>query len=106
MGNRRRLRNTIDGTRLQEGMSVYGGEGELLGPLERIDADAMTVMDQRYAFGSIERLEADRVYLTRQVGASTDRARGRSGRRGHTPPGRYAAPRAQLGHRTGGTPCP
>ena len=40
MGNRRRLRNTIDGTRLQEGMAVYGGEGELLGPLERIDADA------------------------------------------------------------------
>ena len=77
MRDRRSPRPTVDCTRLREGMAVYGGEGELLGPLERIDADAVTVMDQRYALTSIERLEADRVYLTRRRGPGAVSARGR-----------------------------
>jgi uncharacterized protein (TIGR02271 family) len=69
-------RNPIDRARLRQGMQVYSGEGQLLGPIERIDADSIIVAGQQYEFNSIERLEGDRVSLTRQVGASPDRARG------------------------------
>jgi uncharacterized protein (TIGR02271 family) len=83
-------RNPIDRTRLHEGMQVYSGEGQKLGPIERIDADSLTVAGQQYEFNSIERFEGDRVYLTRQVGASTDRARGTA------PAGTVGAPQGQV----------
>jgi uncharacterized protein (TIGR02271 family) len=54
-------------------MPVFSGEGQRLGAIERIDADSVTVEGQQYDFTSIERLEGDRVYLTRRVGASTER---------------------------------
>jgi uncharacterized protein (TIGR02271 family) len=63
----------IDRRQLHEGMLVFSGEGQRLGPVERIDAGSVTVMEQQYEFSSIERLEGDRVYLTREVGASPDR---------------------------------
>ncbi len=66
------MRNRIDRAQLREGMQVYSGEGQRLGPIERLDADSVTVNGQQYKFTSIERLEGDRVYLTRQVGASVD----------------------------------
>jgi uncharacterized protein (TIGR02271 family) len=69
-------RNPIDRARLRQGMQVYSGEGQRLGPIERIDADSIIVAGQQYEFNAIERLEGDRVSLTRQVGASPDRARG------------------------------
>ena len=67
----------IDRAQLREGMQVYSGEGQPLGPIERIDADSITVAGQQYEFSSIARAEGDRVYLTRQVGASVDAASGR-----------------------------
>src|SRR5262245_40144656 len=69
----------INRDRLREGMQVYSGEGRPLGPIERLDADSLTVKGQQYHFDSIERFEGDRVVLTRQVGASADRARGAAG---------------------------
>jgi uncharacterized protein (TIGR02271 family) len=69
-------RNPIDRARLRQGMQVYSGEGQRLGPIERIDADSIIVAGQQYEFNAIERLEGDRVSLTRRVGASPDRARG------------------------------
>jgi uncharacterized protein (TIGR02271 family) len=65
----------INRDRLREGMQVYSGEGQKLGPIERIDADSLTVKGQQYQLDSIERFEGDRVFLIRQVGASPDRAR-------------------------------
>jgi uncharacterized protein (TIGR02271 family) len=67
------VRNRIDRTQLHEGMQVYSGEGQQLGTIEATDADSLTVKGQQYEFTSIERVEGDRVYLTRQVGASTER---------------------------------
>jgi uncharacterized protein (TIGR02271 family) len=72
-------RNPIDRARLRQGMRVYSGEGQKLGPIERLDADSITVKGQQYEFDSLERLEGDRVFLARQVGASADRARGAAG---------------------------
>jgi uncharacterized protein (TIGR02271 family) len=60
---------------LREGMQVVSGEGQALGRIERIDADSITVNGQQYEFSSLQRLEGDRVFLTRQVGATTDRVR-------------------------------
>ncbi len=65
----------IDRKNLRQGMQVYSGEGQLLGTIERIDDDSLTVNGQQYAFTSVERAEGNRLYLTRQVGASTDRGR-------------------------------
>jgi uncharacterized protein (TIGR02271 family) len=67
------VRNTIDPKQLRRGMQVQSGEGQPLGVIERLDADSLTVKGQQYALSSVERIEGDRVYLTRQVGASTDR---------------------------------
>jgi uncharacterized protein (TIGR02271 family) len=66
----------IDRAQLREGMQVYSGEGQPLGSIERIDADSITVRGQQYEFSSVARAEGDRVYLTRQVGASADADRG------------------------------
>jgi uncharacterized protein (TIGR02271 family) len=61
-------------------MQVYSGEGQELGTIESVDSDSITVNGQQYEFSSIERLEGKRVYLTRQVGASTERGmRGAAG---------------------------
>jgi uncharacterized protein (TIGR02271 family) len=65
----------IDPKQLRKGLQVQSGEGQTLGAIERTDADSFTVKGQRYEFSSIERIEGDRVYLTRQVGASTDAGR-------------------------------
>jgi uncharacterized protein (TIGR02271 family) len=54
-------------------MQVYSGDGQPLGPIERLDADSLTVKGQRYDRSAIERIEHDRAHLTRQVGASADR---------------------------------
>ena len=64
------MKNRIDPKQLRRGMQVQSGEGRSLGAIERTDADSLTVKGQRYALSSIERIEGDRVYLTRQVGAS------------------------------------
>jgi uncharacterized protein (TIGR02271 family) len=63
-------------------MQVYSGEGQPLGTIEATDADSLTVKGQRYVFDSIERVEGDRVYLTRQVGASASTGRGGAGAAG------------------------
>jgi uncharacterized protein (TIGR02271 family) len=65
---------TIDPTRLRQGMQVFSGEDRLLGPIERLDATALTVKGEQYEFSSVARLDGDRVYLTRQVGATAGRA--------------------------------
>jgi uncharacterized protein (TIGR02271 family) len=62
----------FDTKRLRKGMQVLSGEGRSLGTIEATDADSITVNGQQYEFTSIERLEGDRVFLTRQVGATTD----------------------------------
>jgi uncharacterized protein (TIGR02271 family) len=67
------MRNTIDPKQLRRGMPVQSGEGQTLGAIEAADADSITVKGQRYDLSSIERIAGDRVYLTRQVGASADR---------------------------------
>ena len=67
------MRNRIDATQVRRGMQVYSGEGQPLGAVEATDADSLTVKGQQYDFTSVERVEGDRVYLTRQVGASTER---------------------------------
>jgi uncharacterized protein (TIGR02271 family) len=67
----------FDTKQLRKGMQVLSGEGRSLGTIEATDADSITVNGQQYEFTSIERLEGDRVYLTRQVGASTDAGRAR-----------------------------
>jgi uncharacterized protein (TIGR02271 family) len=67
------VRNTIDPKQLRRGMQVQSGEGQTLGAIEAMDADSITVRGQQYELSSIERIEGDRVYLTRQVGASTER---------------------------------
>jgi uncharacterized protein (TIGR02271 family) len=72
----------IDPRQLRKGMQVQSGEGQTLGAIERTDADSITVKGQRYELSSIERVEGDRVYLTRQVGASTAAGAGRSAARG------------------------
>ena len=64
------MRKKIDPKQLRQGMQVQSGEGQTLGAIERTDADSITVKGQRYELSSIERIEGDRVYLTRQVGAS------------------------------------
>jgi len=79
----------IDRKNLQQGMQVYSGEQKLLGTIERIDGDSITVNGEQYEFSSVERAEGNRVYLTRQVGASTDRAAtgrttGQNGAQGNT----------------------
>ena len=78
--------NTIDRAQLREGMGVFSGEGLHLGRIERLDADSLTADGQRYAFAAIDRIEGDRVFLSRQVGAttdaSTDRAQAASGTAG------------------------
>ena len=79
-------RNTIDRAQLREGMGVFSGEGLHLGRIERLDADSLTADGQRYAFAAIDRIEGDRVFLTRQAGASTtattDRGRAAAGAAG------------------------
>jgi uncharacterized protein (TIGR02271 family) len=72
----------VDPKQLRKGMQVQSGEGQTLGAIERTDADSITVKGQRYALSSIERVEGDRVYLTRQVGASPAAGAGRSAARG------------------------
>jgi uncharacterized protein (TIGR02271 family) len=67
--------NKIDPKQLRRGMPVQSGEGQALGAIERMDADSFTVKGQQYAFSSVERVAGDRVYLTRQVGASPDAGR-------------------------------
>jgi len=74
-----RTPNPIDRARLRAGMPVQSGEGQTLGTIEALDADSFTVKGQQYALSSIERIAGDRVYLTRQVGASTDRGRTAAG---------------------------
>ena len=75
------MRNRIDAQQLRRGMQVYSGEGQELGPIESTDNDSITVNGQQYEFSSIERVEGNRVHLTRQVGASTERGtRGAAGR--------------------------
>jgi len=66
---------TFDAKQLREGMQVFSGEGRPLGTIEQTDADSITVKGQQYEFTSIERIEGNRVYLTRQVGATTDSGR-------------------------------
>jgi len=75
-------RIAINRDRLREGQPVYSDEGRLLGPIERIDADSVTVKGQPYPLDAIERFEGDRVILSRQVGATADRDRAAAG-----PPG-------------------
>ena len=78
--------NTIDRAQLREGMGVFSGEGLHLGRIERLDANSLTADGQRYEFILIDRIEGDRVFLTRQVGATTDPPRpGRRRDRGHGP---------------------
>jgi uncharacterized protein (TIGR02271 family) len=67
------MRNTIDPKQLRRGMQVQSGEGQTLGAIEATDADSITVKGQQYDLSAIERIAGDRVYLTRQVGASADR---------------------------------
>jgi len=67
----------FDAKQLHKGMQVYSGEGRSLGTIEATDADSITVKGEQYEFTSIERLEGDRVYLTRQVGATTESGSGR-----------------------------
>src|SRR5687767_7821222 len=45
----------INRDRLREGLQVYSDAGRLLGPIERIDADSITVKGQRYHLDAIER---------------------------------------------------
>jgi uncharacterized protein (TIGR02271 family) len=71
-------RNTIDPLQLRNGMPVFGGEGRQIGTIERVEVDSITVKGQRYELTSVERLEGNKVYLTRQVGASTARAGARA----------------------------
>ena len=82
--------NTIDRAQLREGMGVFSGEGLHLGRIERLDADSLTADGQRYAFAAIDRIEGDRVFLTRQVGATTTTDRGRA------PAGTAGAAREQV----------
>jgi uncharacterized protein (TIGR02271 family) len=72
----------VSASQLREGMEVYSGEGQPLGRIERMDRDSITVRGQQYEFSSIERADGNRVYLTRQVGASTDAGRAGRGRAG------------------------
>ena len=75
----------INRDRLREGLQVYSDAGRLVGPIERIDADSITVKGQRYHLDAIERFEGDRVFLSRQVGATTattDRGRAAAGTAG------------------------
>ena len=72
----------VDRARLREGMQVYSWEQQRLGTIERLDNDSITVNGQQYEFNSIDRLEGDRLYLTRQVGATTDRGRSAAGTAG------------------------
>ena len=65
----------INRDRLRAGLPVYSDAGRLVGPIERIDADSITAAGQPYPLDAIERFEGDRVVLTRQVGATTDRGR-------------------------------
>jgi uncharacterized protein (TIGR02271 family) len=75
------VRNRIDAQQLRRGMQVFSGEGQELGTIENTDSDSITVNGQQYEFSSIERVEGNRVYLTRQVGASTEQGmRGATGR--------------------------
>ncbi|CAA9287605.1 MAG: hypothetical protein AVDCRST_MAG77-4382 [uncultured Chloroflexi bacterium] len=69
----------VNASQLREGMEVHSGEGQSLGTIERIDRDSITVRGQQYEFTSIERVEGNRVHLTRQVGASVDSDRTRAG---------------------------
>ncbi len=69
----------ISASQLREGMQVHSGEGQALGAIERIDRDSITVKGQQYEFTSIERVEGNRVHLTRQVGASVDSGRSAAG---------------------------
>jgi uncharacterized protein (TIGR02271 family) len=73
----------IDPKQLRRGMQVQSGEGQTLGTIEATDGDSITVKGQQYELSSVERIEGDRVYLTRQVGASTDRGAA-GGARGET----------------------
>ena len=75
------MRNMIDPKQLRHGMPVQSGEGQTLGVIEQTDADSITVKGQRYDLSSIERIAGDRVYLTRQVGASADPGAAGSARR-------------------------
>ncbi len=72
----------VTGSQLREGMEVHSGEGQSLGTIERINRDSITVRGQQYEFTSIERVEGNRVHLTRRVGASvdTDQRSGPAGR--------------------------
>ena len=74
--------DTIDRARLREGLEAFSGDGQRLGRIERLDADAVTVDGRRYALDAIDRIEGDRVYLTREAGAGTDRPRGAAGAAG------------------------
>ena len=60
----------IDRARLREGMEVYSGDGQRLGRIERLDADSVTVDGRRYELILIDRIEGDRVSLTRQAGSA------------------------------------
>jgi uncharacterized protein (TIGR02271 family) len=64
----------VQRSKLREGLEVFSGENRPLGRVERIDGDAFTVNGQRYELSAIQRLEGDRIYLTRQVGADTDQS--------------------------------
>lgn len=64
--------------RLREGLPVYSAEDQELGRIERIDDDSITVNGQQYEFSAIERIERDRLYLTRQVGPSLDQGQMRT----------------------------
>jgi len=65
----------FDTKQLRQGMQVFSGEGRSLGTIEQTDADSITVKGQQYEFTSIERVDGNRVYLTRQVGATTESGR-------------------------------
>jgi len=69
----------VSAAQVREGMELYSGEGQSLGRIERMDRDSVTVRGQQYELTAIDRAEGNRVYLTRQVGASTDTGRGRAG---------------------------
>jgi uncharacterized protein (TIGR02271 family) len=73
------MRNRIDAAQVRRGMQVYSGEGQPLGAVEAADADSLTVNGEQYDFSAVERVEGDRIYLTRQVGAVSDRARSAGG---------------------------
>ena len=82
MTNPRNPRSTIDRASLREGMEVSSGEGQRLGRIERLDANSLTADGQQYEFILIDRIEGDRVFLTRQVGATADRGRTTAGTAG------------------------